>query len=395
MVSFITQLINLAVVYIGRNVRLPSLMKIQELMLDIMENGLQTPISVYKVDGRYEVIQGHRRYTAIQALYKNDPKRFAELFPKGIPCTIIEGVTYEEAQEMKVDHGNELSLTDPMELQLCANLLFSQGKGEKAVVTRLASLMDRMKPMKSEKLKKYSAMLNDAKLWIEKGDKAAAKEKTAEAEKFLFDYRRGMVQNLHNAYRCPNIVMAAMYFKAAGIRPASDAEFAIPDKEILPDGITYQHVLSLWKAHEKDLTILENGVAKYSKRMPGPEFSAKWKTIVEELTKKADDTSETPRGKAMSAGEMETELKESKWLSAGFQLLTRHHRKEKDVDFTRLQACDKVAYFAELLSVRAPKEWASALILAEAIEKEQVAATQEAAVPEPAKVIKKAGGKNK
>lgn len=387
MLQFITQLVKLASIFVGRNVRLPSLMRISDLAADISENGLLTPISVYKVKDKWEVIQGHRRFAALTHLFETDQARFDILFPKGIPVTIIEGVTYEEAQEMKIDHGNELSLTDPMELQLCANMLFAQGKSEKAVVIRLASLMDRMKPMKADKLKKYQGMLADAALWVEKGNPTNAKEKQAEAEKFLLDYRRGMVQNLHNAYRCPHIVMAALYFKATSERPSKDEEFFT--EAALPMGLTYQHVNSLWKAFEKDLTILKDGKQVHNRRIPGPEFNAKWKVICDELAKKASDAeSDTPRAKAMSAGEMESELKEGKWQSGFGQLLTRYHRKESGVDVNTLKTLDKLCYFAELLSERSPDTWAKSVQLAEAIEKEQIAANAQA--PEPV-VIKKSG----
>jgi hypothetical protein len=391
MVSFVTQLVKLAVIYVGRNVRLRTLMKIQELAADIAENGLLTPISVYRVKDKFEVIQGHRRFAALTSLFETDSERFKTLFPQGIPVTIIEGVSYEEAQEMKIDHGNELSLTDPMELQLCANMLFAQGKSEKATVIRLASLMDRMKPMKADKLKKYQGMLADAALWVEKGNPTNAKEKQAEAEKFLLDYRRGMVQNLHNAYRCPHLVMAALYFKATHERPSKDEEFYT--EAPLPMGITYQHVNSLWKAFEKDLTLLKDGKQVHNRRIPGPEFNAKWKVICDELAKKSSDEADgTPRAKAMSAGEMESELKEGKWQSGFGQLLTRYHRKESGVDMNTLKTLDRIAYFAELLSERSPDNWVASVKLAEAIEKEQIAANEQAA---PAPVIKKAAGRKK
>jgi hypothetical protein len=88
---------------------------------------------------------------------------------------------------------------------------------------------------------------------------------------------------------------------------------------------------------------------------------------------------------------MEKELKEGKWLSNGFQLLTRHHRNEEGIDASRLSSCDKLAFYAELLSERAPDEWASAVKLAEGIIAAQTAATSEAAPPIP----KKANGKKK
>jgi hypothetical protein len=391
--QFTTEHVTLESIIVGRNVRLPALMKIEELAADIHDNGLLTPISVYEVVGGFEVIQGHRRAAALARIYKAEPVHFASLFPNGVPVTVVTGITYEEAQVMKIDHGNEVSLADPMELQLCANLLFAQGKTEKDVVVRLAALMDRIKPMKADKAKKYTTMLADAELWKEKGNLTNAREKQAEAEKFLFEYRRGMVQNLHNAYRCPWIVMAALYFKATGEKAPENADFWFEglDKEIIPAGVTYQHVNSLWKAFEKDLTIVKDGVMVHSKRNPGPDFLKKWSEVVSELTKKAEDSeSATPRAKAMSAGEMETELKEGKWLSAFGQLLTRHHRKESGVDSTRLATLDKASLYAEILMAKAPEEWASSVKLAEAIIQENIEATKQVpeAQPEPKKAKK-------
>jgi hypothetical protein len=345
---------------------------------------------------RVLVIAGHRRANALQKIYSEEPEHFKTLFPKGIPVSIVSGITEAEAEAMKVDHGNEVGLQDPMELQLCANILFQQGLTEKAVVIRLAALMDRIQPMKADASKKYRQMLSDAELWKEKGNLTEQKAKLAEAYTFLLNYRRGKIQNLSAAFDCPDVVMAALYFKATGERPSKESGFAVGDKETLPDGVTYEHVKKLKASFGKDLLVLENGTSKYNKRTPGPEFIAKWNEILADLKKKADDSEgKVIRDKAMSAGDMETELKSSKWNSKGFQILTRHHRNEKDVDMAQLKGYDQVAYLAELLSVRAPKEWADCVKLAEAIEAEMIAATQNVTPEVPKAPVKKAGGKNK
>lgn len=391
MKEYTSALLPMKAIYMGRNVRLPALMKIAELAADIAENGLLTPILVYEVKPRgFEVIQGHRRLHSIQSLAE---EAFEKHFSRGIPVTVVTGVTYDEAQLMKVDHGNEVGLSDPMEIQLCGNILFSQGKSEKEAVIRLAALMDRIKPMKSEKLKKYQTMLADAKLLTIKGMTEEAKAKLKDAEDFLFNYRRGYIQNIHNAWRCPTVVMAALYLKATGTAPEKGTDFFTEQK--LPKGITYQHVTSLWKAFEKDLTHKdETGKLKYNKTLPGPDFTAKWNEICTELNKAAEDSeSGGTRAKAMSAGDMEKELTEGKWQSNGFQMLTRHHRKEEGVDTARLMALDKLAFLAELLSERAPKEWADAVELAEGIIKIQTEAqTQAVRVEAPARA---SGGKKK
>ena len=397
MLNFTSQYVNLESIIVGRNVRLPGHgMKIEELSADIHDNGLQTPLTVFGKDGKFLTIAGHRRRMALQKIYNEEPLVFAKLFPKGVPVTIANGITEDQAEAMKVDHGNEVGLSDPMELQLCANILFQQGCNEKQVVIRLAALMDRIKPMKADKAKKYRQMLADAELWKEKGNLTEYKAKIAEAETFLFQYRRGMVQNQNAAFKCPDIVMAALYFKSTGERPPVESGFAVEKTEVLPDGLTYEHVKKLETAFGKDLLVLENGTSKYNKRVPGPEFLAKWAEIKADLLKKAADSeNQVVRDKAMSAGDMEMEIKSSKWNSKGFQILTRHHRNEKDVDMAQLKSYDTIAYLAELLSARAPKEWADCVKVAEAIEKDMVAATQQAIVPVPEKPKKVVGGKGK
>ena len=373
--KFKTQYISLESVCTGRNVRLPALMKIEELATDIHENGLQTPITVFERNkGEFLVIAGHRRVAACRKIFSEEPVHFKSLFPNGIPASVVSGITLAEAEAMKVDHGNEVGLQDPMEIQLCANLLFDQGFNEKQVVVRLASLMDRVKPMKADKAKKYNALLLDAELWKEKGNLRNYQEKVMEAQVFLFNYRRGYIQNLHHAYRCPDRVMAALWFKATGQAPEKDSGFY--SSEALPVAITYEHVQKLSKAFAADLEILKDGVTVYSKAIPGPAFEAKWAEICKELGKKQTDSeNQVIRPKAMSAGDMETELKEGKWKSGLAQLLTRYHRKET-VDAEILKKLDKIAFYAEIIADRAPEEWSSVVALADSIITEQTAALQ-------------------
>jgi len=396
MLTFNTQYVSLENITMGRNVRLPALMKVEELAADIHDNGLQTPLTVFMKGAEALVIAGHRRANALKRIFTEEPAHFQKLFPKGIPVSVASGITEAEAEAMKVDHGNEVGLQDPMELQLCANILFQQGLTEKAVVVRLAALMDRIQPMKADASKKYRQMLSDAELWKEKGNLTEQKAKLAEAYTFLLNYRRGKIQNLSAAFDCPDVVMASLYLKATGERPPKESGFAVGDKEVIPNGITYEHVKKLKAAFAKDLAVLENGTSKYNKRVPGPEFIAKWNEILADLKKKAEDSeNQVIRDKAMSAGDMEVELKSSKWNSKGFQILTRHHRNEKDVDMAQLKSLDQTAYIAELLSARAPKDWSECVKLAEAIEAEMIAATQNV-VPETIKPPKKAtGGKQK
>lgn len=396
MLTFSTKSVQLGELVTGRNVRLPSLMKIEELYEDIHENGLITPLTVFMKGKVALVIAGHRRRAACQMLFDREPKIFAKHFPNGIPCTVASGITEAEAEAMKVDHGNEVGLSDPMELQLCVNILLFMGLTEKAVVIRLAALMDRIKPMKADKAKKYRQMLADAELRKEQGNMLEYNAKIQEAYTFLLNYRRGMIQNHAAAYECPDVVMASLYFKSTGERPPQESGFAVDKDEVIPDGLTYDHVKKLRAAFAKDLDTRVDGVCPYTKRVPGPEFLGKWEEIKVEMKQKTEDaSSKTPRDKAMSAGDMDEEIKKAKWSSKGFQLLTRHHRNEKDIDMTVLKGLDSIANIAELLATRAPDEWVNCVKLGEAIEKEMIAATQNGTKPPIQKPAKVVGGKGK
>ena len=396
MLTFSTKSVPLGEIITGRNVRLPSLMKIEELYEDIHENGLITPLTVFMKGKQALVIAGHRRHAACTMLFAKEPKIYAKHFPNGIPCTVTSGITEAEAEAMKVDHGNEVGLSDPMELQLCVNILLYMGLTEKACVIRLAALMDRIKPMKADKAKKYRQMLADAELRKEQGNLLEYNAKIQEAYTFLLNYRRGMMQNHAAAFECPDVVMAALYFKSTGERPPQESGFAVDKNEVIPDGLTYDHVKKLRTAFGKDLDTRVDGACPYNKRVPGPEFLSKWEEIKAEIMQKAiDSASKTTRDKAMSAGEMDEEIKKAKWASKGFQLLTRYHRNEKDIDMTVLKGLDLIANIAELLSTRAPDEWVNCVKLGEAIEKEMIAATQNDTKPPIQKPAKVVGGKGK
>ncbi len=342
----VISLIAFTALKMARNVRLENRYNLPPLMEDIRQNGLKTPISVYALkDGVYEVLQGHRRTRAIALLKETDPKRFAELFKEGIPCIVREVSNERDVARFKVDHGNELSLTDPFELQLCASEFFRVGFKEREVVIELAGLMDRISPMKAEK-------------------RTAIENATTQADKdkILFDYRRGLVQGLHNAHRCPPIVMAALEHKATG-EPVEGYDTYLPKP-------TSSQVQGLWKAHSEDLEI-EDGEGRkvFSSRRTGPKFNEKWEKLLESAHKAdADKDAGVVREKAMSGKDMKAEVKDGKWLSGFGTLMTKHHAGDKSVG--DLTPYDETCYLAELVQEADPKLWKSVVKTAKAIETE-------------------------
>lgn len=345
----VISLIAIVAIRMAENVRLQSRYNLPPLMEDIRANGLKTPISVYKVKDHYVVLQGHRRLKAIALLKETDPSRFKELFGEGISCIVHDISDPKDIARFKVDHGNELALTDPFELQLCANFLFNAGFSEREVVVDLLGLMERISPMKPERRK----AIEEIKVQAEK-------------EKELLQYRRGLVQNLRNAYRCPTIVMAALEHKATG-EPVKGFD------EYLPKLSTSQ-VTKLWKGHEEDLKIKDEDSGKtiFNARRTGPKFREAWAKIVESSKKaEADKEDGVVRDKAMSGKDMKAEIKDGKWLSEFGQDITKHHTGNKTVgDLTPL---DHACYQAELVKYHNEKLWKQVTKAAKEIEDKLIA----------------------
>lgn len=356
----------------GRNVRLVQNMNIPELGVDIGANGLNKKPQVLAVkDGKVEIITGHRRIRAIKWLKVNDPVAYAKWF-KGdlVEVEILQGITYEQAQFLKIDHGNEQPLRG-LELQNCANMLFDYELSEKQVVVRLATLLDSVMPMKSNKRKKLEELRTQLEQLIAvKAEPKLIVAKETEIVDFIFTYRRGAVQGLHNTYRCPDIVMAALYFKETGERPEGF------DKSVpLPSRITTQDVTKLYKAFGADLDEVDvKGVCKFNKILPGPVFDAAWSGVLKDSQEK-EDAKPGDRHKSKSYKDLQLEAK-GKWNSTGFQLLTKYHASE-DIEMSFLKQEDALLFVAEILSERAPTEWAEAVELSKGLVKEVAAETKE------------------
>lgn len=364
--------------FVGQNVRLMSRMNLDTLQKDIEAVGLQNPIQVWNPNGdksRFEVLRGHRRKAVLDRIQQSNPEAYARHFAKGVACLVVSDIDANEAMELKVDHGNELSLSDPFELQLCGNMLFSAGKTEEAVILALAGLMDRISPMKASRRKELEAIQQAAEAAETAGEKLMASAKREEANKLIADYRRGMVQGIHNAYRCPSIVMAALASEAGGVIPQ---EFAT---EFLPS-LTSNDVKVLWKAHTQDMTILENGRPKFNQNRPGPAFRAGWEKIVLKAKEQAASP-DTVRIKAMSANDILKDVKEGKFRSSLACRMSAYHAGDKEVAIL-LPELDAEAYAGELVKAYNPNLWKQVLESAASEEKkliEQDKATTVAAAP--------------
>jgi len=371
MLTFLNKTLNLAKIVVGDNVRLESAYKIAPLKADILENGLQTPITVFELqNGEAEVIRGHRRERAVREISKENPATFKKLFPKGIPVTVLKGVSYEIAQTMKVDDSNYEPLSDPFEIQMCANKLFEfYGDKEKPVILKMTGILDRKYPPTAGRKKEIETLKADIILAKEKGLNDIVIVKQAELDELIFKQRRGKCQNMHAAFRCPDVVMTALKYKAVGTLPEG-----WDSKEYLPASLNYDQVKQLWKAFKADLDLdkEKKGTLKYNKRNPGPTFLSKWEEICNKL-QEAEGKPKAINPKAMAAKAM----KGQKFMSTGFTQLTLQHAGDKEVDPDRIGELDEIAYFAEIINERAPDEWKEFVKLATGLEKEIKAERQE------------------
>jgi len=336
---------------IGKNVRLPNNLNLDTLRDSIAINGLQEPITVWNpTKETTELIRGHRRVAAISQIATKDQQRFAELFGKGIPCFLATGITSIEAVLLKLDHDGQQGLSHPYELQETANQLFAIGKDEAEVVALTSGLMDKVCPM-SPKVRAEIVELRKA-------------GKEADAEKRVFDYRRGLVQSLHNAFRAPDKVMFALYRQATGVAPEGVTEY-------LPN-LTTAQVTKLWSEHMKDAGILEKGMPKYSKAIPGPLFSTLWESLCKEDKEKASKPKEN-RPKAMSSKDMRDEVTGRGFKSEVVCKLIDYHagNKESGADIGDL---DTFAYYGDLLRKHDATSWEKVVATAKEIESRLVAA---------------------
>jgi hypothetical protein len=355
-----TQTLPFGSLFMGVNVRIPANLNIPPLSEDIEERNLKNPLMVWQPNGndRYEIIQGHRRFMALETIQTRNAKRFEELFGQGVPCLVVSDVTPEEVFDLKVDHGTEESLRDPFEIQLCANLLFKIGKTEKQVIIQLSSLVDRVIPMKAETKKGIEKLREDKAKYEAEGDnrKAAAVQK--EVDDAIFDYRRGYVQGLHTVARCPDCVMAAEYLKATGEKPEGY------ENEDLPR-LTKKSISSLWDAHKEDMSELENGKPRWSKSRPGPLFRAKWKQLVE--SSKKDPKKKKAKPKSLPASEILTEVTEGRVQSAlGVALCNLHAGNKAYAE--RVPELDTASHYTDLVREHDKKLWEKVVKSAKDIE---------------------------
>ncbi len=101
-----TKILPISQIDYGRNIRTERDEDILELAKSIEKNGIITPLTVRPKNGRYEVVCGHRRWTAAK-LVEDDML---------VPCLVIEGVASEDLEIMQIDENMQRKSMSAWEL---------------------------------------------------------------------------------------------------------------------------------------------------------------------------------------------------------------------------------------------------------------------------------------
>lgn len=332
--------------FFGENVRLPHLLNLSPLKDDIIENRqLKTPCVIWRHEidkvTLNEVLQGNRRGNACLQIMVEFPKIYKEIFPNGLPCIVHDDITEEEAIRIKTDHGNMVSLTDPMELQLSANMLFDIGAKKVEIITSLAGVMNAISPMKADKRKELEAKERNLELAKLSGNPKLVKDCQDELNNFIGEYRYGLYQGLQRAYQNAQIVMETKYFIATGTKRKGWMDIEMPI--YLTEGDIYK----LHKAFVKDLANDD----KYTKLKPGPQFNAAWEKVVKKAEDKAakKDEEKDDQPKRMPTKDVQDDLDKGKWLSTLAKGMLKYTLGNPEVSLKTLNKLDAKAYELEIV----------------------------------------------
>lgn len=335
-------------VILGANPRLPERLHLEPLAESIRQDGLLQRPLVARIGDEYIMIAGHRRWMAIRLLSDDEHKR---LFPQGIPVIVRTGLTRDEVERAKVDHGNMIDLSCKAEVYLAAEILLRAGATEKEVATTLTSLLDRVFPLRASARRKLQDL--DAKILEARGK--ARSNLCKERDDFYASYRRGVVQELHNVFRAPSLVRAAFIFKDTGVKPEGF------EKVTLPQNITTAQIRKCFEAHQQDM---RDKPLEYTKDAPGPMFLNRWQEII---ASEEGEESPTKRRKSLSAKAMMDLITDGVVSSKVGKLVVSRCAGDA---VEGLDAFDSIARCAELVSAHDADLWRKVTASARRIEEQ-------------------------
>ncbi|MHC4302639.1 MAG: ParB N-terminal domain-containing protein [Planctomycetota bacterium] len=257
---------------------------VADLIESILAMGLIERLYV-EVDGRAR--KGHRRIAALGYIKEENPERFAELFPNDeIPVIVVSNATDQELVALQIDHTQK-GLSD-YEILLACIMQFQVGWKPGNVGTHCHQLFINSPASQKKFDKRLEEIDVEAKvLGVKAREKGASPQEVEDIEaahvaKETASYFKGVAQQYHRIWECPNIVLASFEFGATGKVPKGWREAELISK------INKANAQTLLKAHKADLnTLTENDETKYSKAEPGPLFRAAWAKLKKQYIEKA------------------------------------------------------------------------------------------------------------
>lgn len=329
---------------VGVNTRVGASNDFENMALSLEDRGMDEPVQAWKTeDGRIEILRGHRRHAGATILNARSPKVFKGHFPQGIPVIIRKDITNaSQAALAKVDHGTVVTLKYKCERNRAVIILKDEGCTEKEITSRCEGIFSKhQNAIPSDKRDKLEAL------------RASPEKNRIAIRDLVHGTYKGQLQASVAVWKCPSKVQACLEHLEA--------------KEPLPKGIkcpaklTYGDVKKLAAAQEEDNQVKDaQEMPLFSKGNPGPAFKALWAELLAAKPK----TGET-RAKAMSSKDMQAQLDNGIWDSAGFKALTLQHTGKKDVK--GLKALDADLYMVDLVKRHEPAVWKDFTKKAEAI----------------------------
>lgn len=141
-----------------------SIEEIDELSNSILELGLMQNLVVKKKKGKFEIISGHRRYTALKNLVKN--KKHEEF--RNIPCLIVDDQEASELTTIKLHESNltsrDISNTEKLnavkELEKAYKSLKKNGYEFKEDYSGKLDWLAKITKLSKKQVQKYSTINN-------------------------------------------------------------------------------------------------------------------------------------------------------------------------------------------------------------------------------------------
>ncbi len=139
---------------------------------------------------------------ALTRILNNDPKRFKELFPKGIPCRVVEVADDQERTRIRSDHGNKVGLTKG-EVSVQWRDLSQKGHTKAAIQVRLFDQL-------CDVAKKRLYRSEDESVYGTE-DNASSEQENAFFQAQIAKLT-GLLQTMSAAAKMPNVIFSDIVF---------------------------------------------------------------------------------------------------------------------------------------------------------------------------------------